>query len=284
MQTESTDAANAATNATESGIALLNNTEDPGFEHTIKIRHLLNRFGRQTVHENLCLYVRRDETLGVVGGSGTGKSVLLRSILGLHNFDGGHIEVLGESIEYQQPGPCKKWGVLFQGGALISGLTVQENVELPIALHSDIPVDMRREIACLKIFMVGLTLEAASKYPNELSGGMRKRAALARALALDPKILFLDEPTAGLDPIAATEFDKLISYLQHNLDLTVVMVTHDVDSLFSICDRIAVLIDRGIVVDTPARLVEHPHPWIQSYFGDPRAVRARNAGRKHVQG
>jgi phospholipid/cholesterol/gamma-HCH transport system ATP-binding protein len=265
-------------------VAKLNDTSADGFEHVIRIRNLVNRFGRQAIHDNLCLNVRRDETLGVVGGSGTGKSVLLRSILGLHDFNEGSIEVLGQNIEYQQPGPCQKWGVLFQGGALLSGLTVQENVELPIALHSDIPLDMRRELACLKIFMVGLTLEAASKYPNELSGGMRKRASLARALALDPKILFLDEPTAGLDPIAATEFDKLISYLQHNLDLTVVMVTHDVDSLFSICNRIAVLIDKGIVVDTPEQLVEHPHPWIQSYFGDPRAVRARQAGNRHVQG
>jgi phospholipid/cholesterol/gamma-HCH transport system ATP-binding protein len=272
--------------------ALLNDTRDDGHEHVIRIRNLVNRFGHQTVHDGLCLNVRRDETLGLVGGSGTGKSVLLRSILGLHDFDGGSIEVLGQSIRYQQPGPSQKWGVLFQGGALLSGLTVQENVELPIALHSDIPLEMRRELACLKIFMVGLTLEAATKYPNELSGGMRKRASLARAMALDPKILFLDEPTAGLDPIAATEFDKLISYLQENLDLTVVMVTHDVDSLFSICDRIAVLIDKGIVVDTPDQLVEHPHPWIQSYFGDPRAVRARHAGSRagsrpgnpHVQG
>jgi phospholipid/cholesterol/gamma-HCH transport system ATP-binding protein len=266
----------------ESATAQLNDLHDPGYEHVIQITNLVNRFGSQAVHDGLCLKVRRDETLGLVGGSGTGKSVLLRSILGLHQFNEGSIEVLGENIEYQQPGPCKQWGVLFQGGALLSGLTVQENVELPIALHSDIPLDMRREIACLKIFMVGLTLQAASKYPNELSGGMRKRAALARALALDPKILFLDEPTAGLDPIAATEFDKLISYLQENLDLTVVMVTHDVDSLFSICNRIAVLVDKGIVVDTPERLVQHPHPWIQSYFGDPRAVRARNAGKQNV--
>lgn len=260
--------------------ARLNDVREDGFEHIIRIRGLVNSFGDQTVHENLCLNVRRDEILGVVGGSGTGKSVLLRSILGLHNFDAGSIEVLDQQISYRRAGPSQKWGVLFQGGALLSGLTVQENVELPIALHSDIPLDLRRELACLKIFMVGLTLEAASKYPNELSGGMRKRAALARALALDPKLLFLDEPTAGLDPIAATEFDKLISYLQRNLDLTVVMVTHDVDSLFNICDRIAVLVDKGIVVDTPERLVEHPHEWIQSYFGDPRAERARQAGNR----
>jgi phospholipid/cholesterol/gamma-HCH transport system ATP-binding protein len=247
------------------------------YEHIIQIRNLVNKFGKQAVHDNLCLDIRRDETLGVVGGSGTGKSVLLRSILSLHQPDGGTITVLGHEIRYLQPGPFKQWGVLFQGGALLSGLTVQENVELPIALHSNMSRESRRELACLKIFMTGLTLQAASKYPNELSGGMRKRASLARALALDPKILFLDEPTAGLDPIAATEFDNLITYLQHNLDLTVVMVTHDVDSLFNICDRIAVLIDGGIVVDTPARIVHHPHPWIQSYFGDPRAARARGA-------
>lgn len=251
--------------------------ENAEHEHVIRVRGLVNRFGRQTIHDGLDLDVRRDETLGIVGGSGTGKSVLLRSLLGLHRPNAGTISVLGHEIHYREPGPFRKWGVLFQGGALLSGLTVQENVELPIALHSDLPLDLRRELACLKIFMTGLTLEAAAKYPNELSGGMRKRAALARALALDPKILFLDEPTAGLDPIAATEFDKLISYLEENLDLTVVMVTHDVDSLFNICDRIAVLVDGGIVVDTPERIVEHPHPWIQSYFGDPRAERARRA-------
>lgn len=250
---------------------------DPPFEHVIQVKDLLNRFGRQTVHNRLCLDVRRDETLGVVGGSGTGKSVLLRSILGLHRPDGGTIHVLGHEIQFEQPGPFREWGVLFQGGALLSGLTVQENVELPMALHSDMPLATRRELACLKIFMTGLTLEAAAKYPNQLSGGMRKRAALARALALDPKILFLDEPTAGLDPIAATEFDNLIMYLEKNLDLTVVMVTHDVDSLFNICDRIAVLVDGGIVVDTPKRIVQNPHPWIQTYFGDPRARRARGA-------
>ncbi len=246
-------------------------------EHIIEVTNLVNRFGRQTIHDNLCLQVRRDETLGIVGGSGTGKSVLLRSILGLHRPTSGSIRVLGQDIHYLQPGPFREWGVLFQGGALLSGLTVQENVELPIALHADMPLETRRELACLKIFMTGLTLEAAAKYPNELSGGMRKRAALARALALDPKLLFLDEPTAGLDPIAATEFDKLITYLEENLDLTVVMVTHDVDSLFNICDRIAVLVNGGIVVDTPENIIQHPDPWIQSYFGDPRAQRAIRA-------
>ena len=211
-----------------------------------------------------------------------GKSVLLRSMLGLHRPNAGEIEVLGQKIRHLEPGPYRQWGVLFQGGALLSGLTVQENVELPIALYADLPVATRRELAVLKIFMVGLDLTAAAKYPNELSGGMRKRAALARALALEPRILFLDEPTAGLDPISATEFDQLVSYLHANLDLTIVMITHDVDTLFNVCDRVAVLVNKGIVVDTVEEIVQHPDPWIQDYFGDPRAVRARLGARQAV--
>jgi phospholipid/cholesterol/gamma-HCH transport system ATP-binding protein len=252
-------------------------------EHVISVRGLVNRFGQQVVHDGLDLDVRRDEILAIVGGSGTGKSVLLRSILGLHRPNAGHIEVLGQRIHYLEPGPHKQWGVLFQGGALLSGLTVQENVELPIALHSDLPVETRRELAVLKIFMVGLDLTAAAKYPSELSGGMRKRASLARALALEPKILFLDEPTAGLDPISANEFDGLVTYLRANLDLTIVVITHDVDTLFGVCDRAAVLVNRNVIVDTLDQIVQHPDPWIQSYFGDPRAVRARAAQRRRAE-
>ena len=246
-------------------------------QNVISIRGLVNRFGTQTVHDGLDLEIRRDEILGIVGGSGSGKSVLMRCMLGLHQPNEGSIEVMGHRIRYQKAGPHHDWGVLFQGGALLSGLTVQENVELPIALHTDMTLELRRELAILKIFMTGLDMNAASKYPSELSGGMRKRAGLARALALDPKILFLDEPTAGLDPIAATEFDELVSYLHANLDLTIVMITHDVDTLFGICDRVAVLVNKGIIVDTLDNIVANNDPWIREYFGDPRAMRARKA-------
>jgi len=246
----------------------------------ISVKNLVNQFGSQLVHDRLCLDVRRDEILGVVGGSGSGKSVLMRSILGLQKITSGTITVLGQQIRYHKPGPSRCWGVLFQGGALLSGLTVQENVELPIALHSNMPVETRHELASLKLLMTGLSLSVADKYPSELSGGMRKRVSLARALALEPKILFLDEPTAGLDPIAATEFDELITYLHDNLDLTIMMITHDVDSLFGICDRIAVLVDGGIVVGTMNQILDSEHPWIRNYFGVPRAQRARQAARE----
>lgn len=246
-------------------------------ETIIKVENLVNKFGDQVVHDNLSLDIRRDEIMGVVGGSGTGKSVLMRSILGLQRPSSGKITVLGQQIEFHEPGPSRCWGVLFQAGALLSGLTVQENVELPIALYSDMPVETRHELASLKLLMTGLSLSVADKYPSELSGGMKKRVSLARALALEPKILFLDEPTAGLDPIAATEFDELITYLHDNLDLTIMMITHDVDSLFGICDRIAVLVDGGVIVGTVDEILESEHPWIRSYFGVPRAQRARYA-------
>ena len=250
-------------------------------ESIISIRELVNQFGTQRVHDGLSMDVVRGEVLGIVGGSGTGKSVLLRSILGLHHPTSGSITVLGQAIHYLQSGPERSWGVLFQTGALLSALTVQENIELPIAIHSDMPADTRSELARLKIRMAGLPISAAAKYPAELSGGMTKRAALARALALEPKILFLDEPTAGLDPIAATEFDKLVTYLQSSLDLTIVMITHDVDTLFGVCDRVAVLVDGKVVLGSAAEVAESDHPWIRRYFGDPRALRARQAGEEN---
>ena len=247
-------------------------------ESMISVKNLVNRFGDQVVHDHLNLEVRRDEILGVVGGSGSGKSVLMRSILGLQQPTSGTITVMGEEIRFHEPGPSRRWGVLFQAGALLSNLTVQQNVELPMALYSDMPVETRHELASLKLLMTGLSLSVADKYPSELSGGMKKRVSLARALAHEPKILFLDEPTAGLDPIAATEFDELITYLHDNLDLTIMMITHDVDSLFGICDRVAVLVDKGVVVGTTEEILESDHPWIKSYFGVPRSRRARFSG------
>jgi phospholipid/cholesterol/gamma-HCH transport system ATP-binding protein len=244
-------------------------------EVVIRVRGLVTRFGAQLIHEGLDLDVRRGEILGVVGGSGTGKSVLLRTIVGLNRPAAGHIEVLGrdvaalsgrELMELQQ-----RWGVLFQNGALFSGLTVAENVAVPLKEHRTLPPHLIAEISALKIALVGLPADAGAKYPAQLSGGMRKRAALARALALDPEILFLDEPTAGLDPIAAAGFDQLISSLRSSLGLTVFMVTHDLDSLEAICDRIAVLVDRRVTVGTLAEQMNNPHPWIQEYFTGPRA-------------
>lgn len=246
----------------------------PVKEPIIEVRGLVNRFGSHIVHQDLDLTVERDEILGLVGGSGAGKSVLLRSILGLHRFNEGEIHVMGQPIHFHEPGPTTCWGVLFQNGALLSNLTVQENVELPIALHSDMPAETRHELASLKLIMVGLSLSVADKYPSELSGGMRKRVSMARALALEPRILFLDEPTAGLDPIAATEFDELITYLHQNLDLTILMITHDVDSLFNTCDRIAVLVDKQVRVGSARDIVGDSHPWIREYFGAPRTKRA----------
>jgi phospholipid/cholesterol/gamma-HCH transport system ATP-binding protein len=252
-------------------------------EPIVSIRNLVNAFGKHLVHDQLCLDVMPGEILGLVGGSGTGKSVLMRSMLGLRKPRAGEIRVLGRDVYATGPGLQQRWGVLFQNGALFSALTVRQNVELPIALHSDMPAATRGELAQLKVRMTGLPLSALDKYPSELSGGMIKRAGLARALALEPDILFLDEPTAGLDPMGATRFDNLVTYLQSSLKLTIVMVTHDMDSLFNICDRVAVLVDKKVVVGSPDEIVHSPHPWIQSYFNDPRAVRARQQENKNVR-
>lgn len=241
----------------------------------ISIRGLKTQFGRQVIHENLDLDVQAGEVLGVVGGSGTGKSVLLREIIGLQKPTAGRVELLGEDVWSMSPAAKAalrtRTGVLFQDGALFSSLTVAENVEVAMREHLDLSDRTMDELAALKIAMVGLAPEAGAKLPSELSGGMRKRAGLARALALDPEILFLDEPTAGLDPIGAANFDQLIRSLQQSLGLTVFMVTHDLDSLATVCDRIAALVDKRIRVGTMADHMKDDHPWLREYFHGPRA-------------
>ncbi|HJU19482.1 MAG TPA: ATP-binding cassette domain-containing protein [Stellaceae bacterium] len=251
-------------------------------ETVIRIAGLVNRFGHQTVHDGLDLEVFAGEVLGVVGGSGSGKSVLLRTIIGLNRPHSGRIEVFGQDVATLDDRALRRlerrWGVLFQDGALFSSLTVAQNIEVPLKEHCAMPAQLMDEIAALKIGMVGLAEEAGQKYPAELSGGMRKRAGLARALALDPEILFLDEPTAGLDPIAAAEFDRLIRDLQSGLGLTVFMVTHDLDTLVASCDRIAVLVDKKVRVGTLEQLLDDPHPWIRAYFHGPRGRAALPPG------
>lgn len=242
----------------------------------IRVRGLVNRFGAQTIHDGLDLDVRAGEVIGVVGGSGTGKSVLLRTIVGLNRPQAGRIEVFGLNLAALEPEERRRqerrWGVMFQDGALFSSLTVAQNIQVPLREHLDLPVALMNEIAAVKIGMAGLPPEAGAKYPSELSGGMRKRAALARALALDPEIVFLDEPTAGLDPIGAAAFDRLIRDLQRALGLTVFMVTHDLDSLYAICDRIAVLAEKKVQVVGPMdQMLAVDHPWVHDYFHGPRA-------------
>ena len=255
-------------------------------ETIIHVAGLRNSFGDQTVHEALDLDVKRGEILGVVGGSGTGKSVLMRSIIGLQTPDEGEVEVFGEPMigreEYEAQQVRKRWGVLFQGGALFSTLTVAENVQVPIReFYPQIEGPLLDEIAAYKVAMTGLPAEAGPKYPSELSGGMRKRAGLARALALDPQLLFLDEPTAGLDPIGAAAFDELIESLKRTLGLTVFLITHDLDTLYAICDRVAVLADKRVIaVGTIPELLALDHPWIQEYFNGPRGRVASDAAQR----
>jgi phospholipid/cholesterol/gamma-HCH transport system ATP-binding protein len=253
----------------------------------ISVRGIRNSFGDQVVHDGLDLDVRKGEILGVVGGSGTGKSVLMRAIIGLQTPDEGEIHVFGESmvgrLDDEALAIRKRWGVLFQGGALFSTLTVAENVEVPIReYYPNIGPELRDEIAAYKIRMTGLPAEAGPKYPSELSGGMKKRAGLARALALDPDLLFLDEPTAGLDPIGAAAFDEQTRQLQQTLGLTVFLITHDLDTLYSICDRVAVLADKKVIaVGTIEELLATDHLWIQEYFNGPRGRAATAAVARH---
>jgi phospholipid/cholesterol/gamma-HCH transport system ATP-binding protein len=254
-----------------------------GDDLIIRIRGLVNHFGDQVVHDGLDLDVKRGEIIGVVGGSGTGKSVMMRSILGLRVPDEGQIEVLGRDARADDAESRlhieRNTGVLFQDGALFSSLTVGENVQVPLKEHHrELPERWHYELALLKVKLAGLPADAINKLPSQLSGGMRKRAGLARALALDPPLLFLDEPTAGLDPIGAAAFDRLIKTLQEALGLTVFLITHDLDTLYAICDRVAVLADKKVIANAPLHEIEQlDHPWIQEYFHGPRARAARRA-------
>ena len=249
----------------------------------ITVRGLRNSFGEQVVHDNLDLDVKRGEIIGVVGGSGTGKSVLMRSILALRRPQAGRIEVFGLDV-YSEDSKARhkietNTGVLYQNGALFSSLTVEENVAVPLKEHyGELPDALVHELCMLKIRLSGLSDEASSKYPSQLSGGMRKRAGIARALALDPALLFLDEPTAGLDPIGAAAFDQLIRTLQQALGLTVFLITHDLDTLYTICDRVAVIADKKVLINAPIKDVENfEHPWVQEYFHGPRGRAAQSA-------
>jgi phospholipid/cholesterol/gamma-HCH transport system ATP-binding protein len=260
---------------------------DPEAKPIICVRGLKNAFGDQIVHDHLDLDVRRGEILGVVGGSGTGKSVLMRSIIGLQVPVAGEVHVFGESTldreETESIEIRKRWGVLFQGGALFSTLTVAENVQVPLReFYPNLDLALVQEISSYKVVMTGLPGDAGPKYPAELSGGMKKRAGLARALALDPELLFLDEPTAGLDPIGAAAFDDLIAALQKTLGLTVFLITHDLDTLYAICDRVAVLADKRVIaVGTIDELLALDHPWIQEYFNGPRGRAAIATQERH---
>jgi len=246
----------------------------------LEVHGLVNRFGSQLVHDGLDMEVFQDEVFGIVGGSGSGKSVLLRSILGLQHPQAGTVCIEGHDITHlteAQLRPIKcRYGVAFQEGALYSGLTVLQNVQLPMMEFFDLEKALLDDLALLKIRLVGLPADAAGKYPSQLSGGMIKRAAIARALALDPGLLFLDEPTSGLDPVSAAAFDDLVLFLQKQLKLTIVMITHDLDSIFRTCNRVGVIVDRKMESDTLDRIVAHPNPWIQEYFHGERA-RARLA-------
>ena len=247
----------------------------------LEVRGLVNRFGTQLVHDGLDMEVFQDEVFGIVGGSGSGKSVLLRTILGLQRPQAGKVCIEGQDITNMseaQLRPIKcRYGVAFQEGALYSGLTVLQNVQLPMMEFFDLEKALLDDLALLKIRLVGLPADAAGKYPSQLSGGMIKRAAIARALALDPGLLFLDEPTSGLDPVSAAAFDDLTLFLQKQLKLTIVMVTHDLDSIFRTCNRVGVIVDRRMESDTVERIVDHPNPWIQEYFHGERARGARLA-------
>ena len=243
-------------------------------ETLIKVRGLTTAFGSKVIHDHLDFDVHRGEVLGLVGGSGSGKSVLMRTIIGLNRAKEGTVEVFGQKIIEAEGAKMRalemRWGVLFQDGALFSSFTVKENIQVPLREYTHMAQALMDEIAAIKLAMVGLPPDTGRKYPSELSGGMKKRAGLARALALDPELLFLDEPTSGLDPISANMFDELIKGLSESLGLTVVMVTHDLDSLRAVATRVAVLVDKKIKTGTIEELRQDKNEWIQEYFSGPR--------------
>lgn len=241
----------------------------------IRVRGLVTGFGDKILHDHLDLDVARGEVLGLVGGSGSGKSVLMRTIIGLNPARAGRIEIFGQDALDMSPGTRRRlrrqWGVLFQEGALFSGLTVAENIEVPMREFLDLPEPVMAALAAERLRQVGLPADAGAKFPSQLSGGMKKRAGLARALALDPPLLFLDEPTSGLDPISAAAFDNLVRLLKDTLGLTLFLITHDLDTLIAICDRVAVLGDgRVLACGTVDQLRAFDHPWVQEYFAGPR--------------
>jgi phospholipid/cholesterol/gamma-HCH transport system ATP-binding protein len=244
----------------------------------LEVRGVVNRFGTQTVHDGLDMQVQAGEIFGIVGGSGAGKSVLLRTILGLNRPQAGSVRFMGHDLAQMGPEELRhlkaNYGVTFQEGALFTSLTVRQNVQLPMLEHLQLPERGLEELTALKIQLVGLSPDTAAKYPAELSGGMVKRAALARALALDPALLLLDEPTSGLDPVGAAALDDLLLYLHQQLKLTVVMITHDLDSILRTCTRVGVIVDGRMISDTLQGITHNPHPWIRAYFGGERA-RAR---------
>jgi phospholipid/cholesterol/gamma-HCH transport system ATP-binding protein len=248
---------------------------DPGAIPVIRVRGLVSRFGAQVVHDGLDMEVWRNEVFGIVGGSGTGKSVLLHTILGLRTPDAGTVEMYGKDVQQlaavDRSALVQSYGVTFQNGALISSLTVAQNIQLPLREYHPASEKTLDELAELNLDLVGLPWDAGPKYPSQLSGGMVKRAALARALSLEPKLLFLDEPTAGLDPISAAAFDELLLYLHSQLRLTVVMITHDLDTLFRTCTRVGVIVDGRMICDTLDGLLRNQNPWIHEYFHGPRA-------------
>jgi len=247
-------------------------------EPILSARGVVNRFGKQVVHDKLSLDIMRGEVIGIAGGSGSGKSVLLKTLLGLRKPNAGEVLLNGEAVQSMNASEkASQFGVLFQQGALFSSLSVAQNIMFPMREHTALPEEEQENIAAMKLALSGLPADAGAKYPSALSGGMVKRAAFARALALDPKILFLDEPTSNLDPIAASGIDALIRSLNEGLGITVVIVTHDLTTLFTICGRIAVLVDKSVTVDTADKLMKSDHPWIREFFHGPRADGAMKA-------